>query len=45
MISVGGTTLNAGEYQLLTQKDLASILAPAKLFQLSPGQPVRSLSR
>lgn len=31
LISVGGTTLNAGEYQLLTAKtDLASILAPAK---------------
>ena len=31
MISMGGTTLNAGEYQLLTAKsDLASILAPAK---------------
>ena len=31
MISMGGTTLNAGEYQLLTnESDLASILAPAK---------------
>lgn len=31
MISMGGTTLNAGEYQLLTSKsDLTSILAPAK---------------
>lgn len=31
MISMGGTTLNAGEYQLLTSaSDLASILAPAK---------------
>lgn len=31
MISMGGTTLNAGEYQLLTSSsDLASILSPAK---------------
>ncbi|MDP0940522.1 hypothetical protein [Klebsiella quasipneumoniae] len=31
MISMGGTTLNAGEYQLLTSEtDLADILAPAK---------------
>lgn len=31
MISMGGTTLNAGEYQLLTSaRDLASILSPAK---------------
>ena len=31
MISMGGTTLNAGEYQLLTnESDLSSILAPAK---------------
>ncbi|MDN0096596.1 hypothetical protein [Yersinia rohdei] len=31
MISMGGTTLNAGEYQVLTSKsDLATILKPAK---------------
>ncbi|ELI7926729.1 hypothetical protein VYJ29_004474, partial [Yersinia enterocolitica] len=31
MISMGGTTLNPGEYQLLTSKsDLATILKPAK---------------
>lgn len=32
MISMGGTTLNAGDYQLLTSAtDLADILSPAKL--------------
>lgn len=42
LVSVGGTTLAPGSYELLTSKDdLKTIVAPAKRSRQSPGNEYR----